>query len=419
MERKRIVITGMGCISPVGNTPESAWDAIKNGRSGIKNISQFDTSRVKVKIAGEITDFNAELYGIQRKSLRKMARFTQFAVAAAHEAVRDCGIDADKLKEEKCGVIVGCCLGGTEAFQEAIRKLYDPSFGPEKISPFVTPLMINNEAAANVSMHFGINGLSWTMGTACASGTDALALALDLIRSGRIEMSIAGGTESSITEFSVASYDQLQALAKNYNDCPEKSCRPFDKAREGFVIAEGSVMFVLEELEHAKKRGARIYAELLGTGASCDAYHITKPLEDGSIAALGFQEAISDAGIRPEQIDYYNAHGTSTVVNDMAESSMLKTVFGEHSRKIRISSTKSITGHMIGAAGAMEAMVCIKAINDNFVPPTINLDNPDIENGCDLDYTPNKGVSCTVNTAASGSLGFGGHNAFAIFGKYD
>ena len=419
MERKRIVITGMGCISPVGNTPESAWDSIKNGKSGIGLISQFDTKDIDVKIAGEVKDFNGELYGISKKALRKMARFSQLAVAAAHEAVIDSKIDMEKLKQEKCGVIIGCCFGGIEVFQEAVKKIYDPSFGPGKVSPFAIPLMLQNEASANVSMHLGLTGQSWTIGTACASGTDALGISLDMIRSGRLDMCIAGGTEAPVTLSLASGFSQLQVLAKNHADQPEKASRPFDREREGFVMSEGSAILVLEELEHARSRGAKIYAELLGYASNCDAYHITKPLEDGSIAAIGFRQAIMDAGINPEQIDYYNAHGTSTVINDSMESRMIKGVFGDYSQRLKISSTKGTTGHMIGAAGAMEAMVCIKAINDNFVPPTINLDNPDIENGCDLDYTPNKGVSCTVNTAASGSLGFGGHNAFAIFGKYD
>ncbi len=419
MERKRIVITGMGCISPVGNTPESAWESIRNGRSGIGLISQFDTANIDVKIAGEVKDFNAERYGISRKAMRKMARFSQLAVAAAHEAVADSKIDPEKLKQEKCGVIIGCCFGGIEVFQEAVKKIYDPSWGPGKVSPFAIPLMLHNEAAANISMHLGLNSQSLTIGTACASGTDALGISLDMIRSGRLDMCIAGGTEAPVTLSLASGFSQLQVLAKSYSNEPEKASRPFDSAREGFVMSEGSVILVLEELEHARSRGARIYAELLGYASNCDAYHITKPIEDGSIAVLGFHEAIRDAGIKPEQIDYYNAHGTSTVVNDSMESKMLKAVFGDYSHKLKISSTKGTTGHMIGAAGAMEAMACIKAINDGFIPPTINLDNPDAENGCDLDYTPNKGVSCTVNIAASGSLGFGGHNAFAIFGKYD
>ncbi|MCQ2241796.1 beta-ketoacyl-ACP synthase II [Treponema sp.] len=416
MEKRRIVITGMGCISPVGNSVDTAWDSIKNGRSGISTISLFDTSDLRVHIAGEVKNFNPEDYGIEKKSTRKMARFTRYAVAAASQAVKDSGYTKESLQDEKCGILLGCCIGGIEAGADGFEKL--ATVGPDRMPPLTTPLMITNEAAANVSMFFGLHGLSWTMGTACSSGTDAIGLSADLIRAGRCDVCITGGTDAALTRFSVASYDALQALSRNFNECPEKACRPFDRDRDGFVIGEGSAVFVVEELEHAKKRGAHIYAEIAGFGSSCDAYHITSPLKDGSGAALAVKDAIADAGINPEEIGYYNAHGTSTSVNDLAETQMLKTVFGEYAYRMNVSSTKSMTGHLIGAAGAIEAMFCVKALEDNFIPPTINLENQDFEGGCDLNYTANKGIKKELSYAATASLGFGGHNGCLILKKY-
>ena len=418
MERRRVVITGMGVVSPVGNTVDTAWNNVKNGKSGIASITLFDAGRVNVKIAGEVKDLNVEDYGISSRATRKMARFSKFCLAASAQAINDSGYTKDTLQKEKCGVLVGCCIGGMDAISDAFKKLDDPSCGPDRIPPLTTPLMITNEAAANVSIYYGLKGFSWALGTACASGTDALGLSVDLIRSGRCDMCLSGGTEAAITEFSIASFEALQALSKHYNDTPEKASRPFDKDRDGFVLGEGSAMFMLEELEHAKNRGAKIYAEVAGFGSSCDAYHITAPLPDGSGAALAVKEALSDAGLKAEEIQYYNAHGTSTHANDSGETAMLKTAFGDHAYKLHISSTKSMTGHLVGAAGAIEALFCVKAINDSFVPPTINLDNPDVEGGCDLDYTPNVGVNSDITAAASASLGFGGHNACIIIKKY-
>ncbi|MCR5723709.1 MAG: beta-ketoacyl-ACP synthase II, partial [Treponema sp.] len=271
---------------------------------------------------------------------------------------------------------------------------------------------------ANVSIYYGLQGPSWTLNTACASGTDAIGLACDMIRSGRLDMALGGGTEAAITGFGVGTLTALQALSTKRNDEPQKASRPFDSDRDGFVISEGSTVLILEELEHAKARGAKIYAEVIGYGSSNDAYHITAPLKDGSGAALALKEAFADAGIKPEEVQYYNAHGTSTKANDKGESALLKLAFGDHAYKLKISSTKSMTGHLVGAAGAIEAMICVKTITDNFIAPTINLDNPDVENGCDLDYVPNKGISYTVDVAASASLGFGGHNGALIFKRY-
>lgn len=420
MNKRRVVITGMGVVSPVGNTVDEAWNSVKNGKCGISNITLFDPSRLTVKIAGEVKNFNVEDYGIESKDVRKMARFSKFCLAASAQAVKDAGYTKETLPQEKVGVMVGCCIGGMDATTDAFAKLNDPEAGPLRMPPLTTPLMITNEAAANVSIYYGLKGPSWALNTACASGTDALGLAVDMIRSGRVDICLGGGTEAAITEFAVASFIKLMAVTSKFNDCPEKASRPFDKDRDGFILSEGSCMFMLEELEHAKKRGAKIYAEVAGFGTSCDGFNITAPLKDGSGAALAVKEALEDAGVKPEEVQYYNAHGTSTHANDVGETNMLKLAFGEeNARKLHISSTKSMTGHLVGAAGAIEAMFCVKTINEGFIPPTINLENPDIEGGCDLDYTPNTGVKCDVKVAASASLGFGGHNGCVVIKKFE
>lgn len=419
MERRRVVITGLGVISPVGNSVDEAWESVKNGKCGIDTISLFDPSRLPVKIAAEVKDFDVTRYGIEKGVVRKMARFSKFCLAASAQAVADAGYTKETLQKERNGVLVGCCLGGMDAAGEGFQKVCDPEAGPLRMPPLTTPLMITNEAAANVNIYYGIQGFSWALGMACASGTDALGLASDMIRAGRCDVCIAGGTEAAITEFSVASFVKLQALASKFNDEPKKASRPFDKDRDGFVLGEGSAMFVLEELEHAKARGAKIYAEVAGYGASCDGFNITAPLKDGSGAALAVKEALRDAGVQPDAVQYYNAHGTSTHANDVGETNMLKSVFGDYAKKLHISSTKSMTGHLVGAAGAIEALFCVKAMQDGFVPPTINIENQDIEGGCDLNYTPNVGVKADITVAASASLGFGGHNGCIILKKYN
>ena len=420
MSRRRVVITGLGVVSPVGNTVEETWNSVKNGKCGITNITLFDSSRLPVKVAGEVKDFDISKYGIDSKATRKMARFSKFCLAASAQAISDSGYTPESLKAEKMGVMVGNCLGGMEACEAGFNKFCDPSAGPDRLPPLTTPLMISNEAAANVNIYFGFQGLSWTVNTACASGTDSLGIATDLIRSGRADVMLAGGTEAAITEFSIATFVKLQALASKFNDTPEKASRPFDRDRDGFVMAEGSAMFMLEEYEHAKARGAKIYAEVAGFGSSCDGYHITAPLPDGSGAAKAVKLALEDAGMNGSEVQYYNAHGTSTHANDSGETAMLKLAFGEEqAKKLHISSTKSMTGHLVGAAGAIEALFCVKAINEGFIPPTINLENQDVEGGCDLDYTPSKGINCDVKVAASASLGFGGHNGCIIIKKFE
>lgn len=419
MSQRRVVITGLGAVSPVGNNVKDSWEAIKAGKSGVDKISLFDATEFPVQIAAEVKGFELDSYGVDRKAMRKMNRQTKFLLGASIEAVTDAGYTKETLSNENVGVFDGVGVGLNEAVEAGYKKYDDPEAGVNRLPPLTAPLALNNEAAANVSMYFGITGPSWTLSTACSSGTDAIGLALDMIRLGRVDMALAGGSDANITGFNIGCYQVLQALTQSFNDNPSVASRPFDKDRSGFVMGEGAAVLVLEELEHAKARGAHIYAELAGFGATCDAYHITAPREDGSGGAKAMQLALKDAGMIPEQIQYYNAHGTSTSANDSAETKMLKSVFGGYAYKLHVSSTKSETGHMIGAAGAMEAVVCVKTIEEGFVPPTANLDVPDLEHGCDLDYTPRKGVKADITAAASCSLGFGGHNGCVIIKKYE
>lgn len=417
MNQRRVVVTGLGAVSSVGNDVKTAWNAVKNGESGIDKITLFDASEHLVQIAGEVKNFSLEDYGVDRKLARKMSRFGKFLLGASIEAVKDSGFDKESISKENAGIVSGVGIGLSENVDSAFEKFYDPNSGVNRIPPMTAPLVLNNEAAAGVAMYFGIHGPAWTLSTACASGTDSLGLALDMIRLGRMDVCIAGGTDANITGFNIGCYQALSALTNKFNDNPKAASRPFDKDRSGFVMGEGAAVLILEEYEHAKARGAHIYAEVAGFGSSSDAYHITAPCPDAAGALVAMKKAFDDAGIKPEEVQYYNAHGTSTSANDTAETVLLKSFFGEHAYKLKISSTKSETGHMVGAAGSMEAIFCIKAIEEGFVPPTINLDNPDLEHGCDLDYTPNVGVKMDVNVACSCSLGFGGHNGCIIFKK--
>jgi 3-oxoacyl-[acyl-carrier-protein] synthase II len=335
---------------------------------------------------------------------------------AAAQAIADAGFTKETMSAAKSGIMIGNGIGGFEVIENSIRKYVEA--GNERIPPLSIPMLISNEGAGNISMLYGIHGVSWTLATACASSTDSLGMALDLVRSGRMDVCVAGGTEAAITGFGIGSFSVLQTLATGFNDNPEKASRPFDKDREGFIMGEGAGILILEELEHALARGAKIYAEFAGYGGSSDAYHITSPNPDGSGGALAITRALEDAGVKPTDVQYYNAHGTSTPVNDPAETKMIKLAFGDHAYKMKVSSTKSMTGHCVGAAGAIEAIIGIKAINDGFYPPTINLDNPDVEHGCDLDYVPNKGVEGNIDVIASGSLGFGGHNGVVVMRKF-
>ena len=417
--RRRVVITGLGAVTPLGNDVASTWAGIKAGKSGIGKITLFDASDYPVRIAAEVKDFSLEAYGLDHKVVRKMARFTRFLTAASLQAVRDAGYDESSFGADASGIVNGVGIGGYDAIEDGFKKYCDPRFGVSRLPPLTAPMMLQNEAAANVSMLLGVHGPVWTISTACASGTDAIGLASDLIRSGRVDVCIGSGTEACITGFSIGCFQVLQALASSFNDCPEKASRPFDKARDGFVMAEGSAALVLEELEHAKKRGAHIYAEIAGYGSSSDAYHITAPSPDGSGGALCIERAFADAGMQPSSVQYYNAHGTSTQANDKTETKMIKRAFGDHAYTLAVSSTKSMTGHMIGAAGVIEALFCVKAIGDDFAPPTMNLDEPDVEHGCDLDYVPNEGRKMRIDAAASVSLGFGGHNGCVIVKRYE
>lgn len=412
MEKRRVVITGMGALTPLGNTVDETWAALKAGKCGIDTISHFDASTFKTRYAGEVKNFKASDY-MDEAAARKMARFSQFAVAAAKMALEDAGVIDNKELLGQMAMYMGVGIGGLEVTEDSvIRYSQNPQ---HRCPPMSIPELIPNEACGNIALAFGLHGPAHTVTTACSSGTDALGDALDFIRSGRRDICLAGGAESTINGFGIAGFEVLQALSSSFADDPKKSSRPFDKKREGFVMGEGSAIFILEEYEHAKKRGAKIYAELLGYGGTTDGYHLTAPNPDGICGAAAMTEAMRDAGVKPEEIQYYNAHGTGTKKNDPGETQMVKNAFGEeHARKLHISSTKSMTGHCLGAAGAIEAMVCVKAINDNFVPPTINLDEQDIEGGCDLNYTPNKGVEAKIDCAMSATFGFGGHNGAVV-----
>lgn len=411
---RRVVVTGMGVVSPLGNSLDETWQGIKEGKSGIANITGFDCTDYKVQIAAEVKDFDASQF-VDKRDARKMARFTQFAVAAAVQAVKDAGLTKETIDADRTGIMLGNGIGGFEIYESSFKKYFES--GPARIPPMTVPLLIPNEAAGNISMLLGIHGPSWTLATACASGTDALGNALDMVRSGRVDMCLAGGTEATVTGFGISCFTILQTLASDYNSEPAKACCPFDKKRSGFIMGEGAAILILEEYEHAKKRGAKIYAEFAGYGSSSDAYHLTSPDPSGTGGALAMTKALQDAGVKPEDVQYYNAHGTSTPINDPAETAMIKKAFGDHAYKMKVSSTKSMTGHCLGAAGALEAVFCVKAIQDGFFPPTINLTEPDLEAHCDLDYVPNKGLSGDIRCAASGSLGFGGHNGVVVFKK--
>lgn len=421
--KTKVVVTGMGVISPIGNSVEQFSAALKAGKSGVGMISLFDTADFDVKIAAEVKNFDPSAY-MDKKDARKMARFTQFAVAASAQALAQADLIALPAAEgeratlksdaERTGIVMGNGIGGWDVVEESFRKLV--ASGPRRMPPLTVPLMIGNEAAGNISMVYGTKGPAFTQVTACASGTDALGQALDLIRAGRCDVVIAGGTEAAIVPFSIGGFQMLKALSTKRCGEPEKASRPFDADRDGFVMGEGAGVMILESEEHAKKRGARILAEFAGYGATADAYHITAPDPTGDGGARAITAALRDAEMAPEEVQYYNAHGTSTEINDPTETKMIKIAFGDHAYKMKVSSTKSMTGHCIAGAGAIEAIACILAITEGFYPPTINLDNPDPE--CDLDYVANKYQTGSVSAAASGSLGFGGHNGVVVFRKH-
>ena len=423
---KKVMITGIGMLCANGNGREAAWASIKAGKPGIGRITRFDASRCTSQVAGEVKDFETWATGkgyLDRRAARHMALFSQYAVAAAMEAWEDCGMKmGEGADPDRVAVMIGNGIGGLDVTGESYKTLFDR--GPDRLSPLAIPELIANEAAGNVSIALGAKGQSHVVTTACASSTDALGFALDLIRAGRADVVVAGGSEAAVLEFAVGGFMKMKALSTRYNDTPETACRPFTKGRDGFVMGEGAAVLVLESEEHARARGARVYAELAGYGASCDAYHITAPDPSGAGAIKAIEIALRDAGVTDKStVDYINAHGTSTHLNDQMETKAFKTVFGEEgARKINISSTKSMHGHCLGAAGALEAAITALAIKDGFVPPTINYDEPNLEVDAskgevplDLDYTPNRGVAREIRVALSSSLGFGGHNGILVF----
>jgi 3-oxoacyl-[acyl-carrier-protein] synthase II len=417
--KREIAVTGMGIVSPVGNNLKDFWTSLVEGRSGVGPVTRFDASALDSRVAAEVKNFDPSLW-MDRKDARKMALFSQFAVAAAVQACSDSGLGfseeemrAAGYDPERVAVILGNGIGGLDVFEESHAKLLES--GPDRLPPMTIPLMIANEAAANVALRLGIKGPAYTQVTACASGTDAIGLAIDLLRSSRVDVVLAGGCEAAVTRFAMAGFCKLKALSTARNDDPATASRPFAASRDGFVIGEGAGILVLEDSSGAKSRGARIYALASGYGATCDAYHLTAPHPQGIEGARALALAMNDAELSPEEIGYYNAHGTATQLNDPIESAMVKRAFGPAAAGLKISSTKSMLGHGLGAAGAMEAIVCVKAIETGVLPPTINLDRPDIEAGCDLDYIPNRAIERRIDAALTASLGFGGHNAALAF----
>ena len=411
MER-RVVVTGMGAITPIGNNVAEFWKGIQDGKCGIDEITLFDTSDYKVKLAGEVKGYNAEDY-FDKRQAKRLDRFSQFGIIAAKEAWKDSGLDAKKEDMERVGVILGSGIGGLGTIEKDNKILQDK--GPDRLSPMYIPMCIVNMAAGNVAIELGAKGESIAMVTACASGTHSIGESYRMIKHGYQDIVIAGGTEASITPSGIAGFTNIKALTQN----PDKTRAsiPFDKERSGFVMGEGAGLLVLEELEHAKARGAKIYAEIVGYGATSDAYHITSPLPDGEGGAKAMILAMKDAKVSPDDVTYINAHGTSTPLNDSCETQAVKTAFGKSAEKVMVSSTKGNTGHLLGAAGGIEAIACVKAIEENFVPATINYKEKD-EN-CDLDIVPNIGRKTQVNYAMSNSLGFGGHNSSILFKKYE
>ncbi len=409
--KRRVVVTGMGAITPIGNDVETFWNSLKNGTVSIGPIDTFDTTDFKAKLAAQVRNFDPKQY-MDNKAARRMERFSQFAVAAAKEALEDAGIDMTKEDPYRVGVSVGSGIGGLDAIERETKKMIEK--GPSRINPLLVPLMISNMAAGNIGIQFGLKGKNINVVTACATGTHSIGEAFRSIQYGEADVMVAGGSEASITPIGIAGFAALTALSTSED--PKRASIPFDKERNGFVMGEGAGIVVLESLEHAQARGAKIYAELGGYGATCDAYHITSPAEDGSGAAKAMEVAIADAGLTPADVDYVNAHGTSTHHNDLFETKAIKLALGEHAYEVKVNSTKSMIGHLLGAAGGVEFIACVKSIEDGFVHVTAGLEKDDEE--CDLDYVKGQGVAMDVNCAISNSLGFGGHNATLLVRKF-
>ncbi|MGH2377026.1 MAG: beta-ketoacyl-ACP synthase II [Candidatus Limnocylindria bacterium] len=404
---RRVVITGLGCITPVGKDVASTWGALVAGRSGIGRISRFDPAPYETQIAGEVNDFDPLLY-MDRKDVRRTDRFTQLGVGGAAQAIADSKLDPAK-EGDRIGVAIATGVGGLETLIEQVLVM--EKRGPSRLSPFLVPMLMANAASAQVSMQFGVRGPNLTHVSACASSAHALGESAEMIRRGMCEAMVAGGSEAAVIPLAIGAFSTMHAMSRR-NDDPEHASRPFDKDRDGFVLSEGSAAVVLEEREHALARGAHVYAEIVGYGATADAYHITSPSPEGEGNARAMRMALEEAGLEPAAIDYINAHGTSTQPNDREETAAIKQVFGDHARKLMVSSTKSMTGHLLGAAGALEAIACVLAIQDGCVPPTINYTTPDP--ALDLDYVPNQARAVKIRTALSNSMGFGGHNASLI-----
>jgi 3-oxoacyl-[acyl-carrier-protein] synthase II len=407
---RRVVVTGIGCLSALGPDTASFWDSLMKGRSGISRLTRFDPTDFPSKVGAEIKEFDPGKY-MDPKEAKRNDRYTQYAVAASRMAVEDAKLDVNKIDSEKFGVIIGSGIGGMETIEAQSRVLFER--GPSRVSPFTIPSLIANIASGVVAIEFKAKSVNFGVVSACASGSHSLGEAMRHIRDGHADVMLSGGSEAAITRLGYAGFCNMKAMSSDFNDTPEKASRPFDKLRDGFVMGEGAAVLVIESLEHAQARGARIYCELAGYGATCDAYHITGQDQEGKGLALCLNRALDDAGVTKEQVHYINAHGTSTPINDRCESLAIKRTFGEQAYKIAISSTKSMTGHLLGAAGGVEAAVCALSIFHNKVPPTINYENPDPD--CDLDYVPNKAREMKVDVAISNNLGFGGHNASLVF----
>jgi 3-oxoacyl-[acyl-carrier-protein] synthase II len=412
MSKPKVVITGLGAVAPNGNNVDTFWSALISGKSGIDSINSYDTTDHSVTIAGEVKNFNYEDH-LERKEARKLDRFTIFALVAAKEAINNAKLDSSTLDPDKIGVILGSGVGGVATLIEQQNVIRDR--GPKRVSPHFVPKMIANIAAGHVAIRWNLKGPNQTIVSACASGTDAIGIALRLIQAGDADAIVTGGSEASVLPLTIAGFANMRALSTR-NDDPKGASRPFDLDRDGFILGEGSGILVIETEEHAKARNAPILAELAGYGASDDAYHVTQPSEGGTGGAKAMKRAIANADLNPEDISYINAHGTSTPYNDKNESKAIRTVFGEHADKLQVSSTKSMTGHLLGASGAVEAIVSVKAIQEQIAPPTINYYTPDPE--CELNYIPNEAQSFEINSVMSNSFGFGGHNGVLVFKKY-
>lgn len=408
----RVVVTGIGLVTPVGLNSESTWNSLVEGRSGIDYISLFDAEGYESRIAGEVDNFDASA-ALGRKEAKRLDRFSQFACVAALEALEQANLNMEKEDADRVGVLIGSGVGGIITISDQHKILLKR--GPKRVSPFLVPMMLGDMASGQVSMMIGAKGPNFSTVSACATGADSIGEALEMIRRGRADVVIAGGTEAAICEIGVAGFNSCMALSTR-NEDPQGASRPFDSDRDGFVLGEGAGLLVLESLEHAEKRGANILAEMSGYGASSDAHHVTQPHPDGEGAARAMKWAIEDAGITPDKVDYINAHGTSTPLNDKYETIAMKRMYGDHAYNLAISSTKSMTGHLLGAAGAIEAAFTVLAIKNDIVPPTINIENPDPD--CDLNYIPNTAKKQPVNVAMSNSLGFGGHNASLVFERF-